>query len=74
MPKLAAVGRVPGRRGTPRHPEMASVVEGQLAELCRDVAIEVKRMRQLQVQTGELRLAIEAWIGAAEPRGCDDIG
>jgi hypothetical protein len=53
---------------------MASVVEGQLAELCRDVAIEVKRMRQLQVQTGELRLAIEEWIGAAEPRGCDDIG
>lgn len=74
MPKPAAVGRVSRRRGTPRHSEMASVVVGQIAELCRDVAIEVKRMRQLQMQTDELRLAVEEWIASTNPQACDDIG
>ena len=74
MTKLAAVRRTPRPRGTPRRPEMASLVEGQITELCRDIAIEVKRMRQLQTQTSELRLALEEWIGYAEPRGCNDIG
>ena len=73
MPKPAAVGRVPRRRGTPRHSEMASVVVGQVAELCSDVAIEVKRMQQLQMQTDELRLAVDEWIGTAEPRAFNDI-
>ena len=74
MTKLAAVRRMPRRPGTPRRPEMASLVEGQIVELCRDIAIEVKRIRRLQTQTGELRLALAEWLGYAEPRGCDDIG
>ena len=74
MTKLAAVRRMSRRRGTPLRPELASLVEGQIVELCRDIAIEVKRIRRLQAQTGELRLALEEWIGYAEPRGCDDVG
>jgi hypothetical protein len=63
MPKPTIVGRGPLRRGSPRLSEMADVVEGEITELCRDVADEVKRMQRLQVQTDELRLAIRKWVG-----------
>jgi hypothetical protein len=46
---------------------MPSIVEGQIAELCSDVAIEVKRMRRLEMQADELRLAIQEWIGVNPP-------
>lgn len=52
---------------------MASVVEGEITELCRDVADEVKRMQRLQVQTDELRLAIRKWVGLSEPTAYDDV-
>ena len=42
---------------------MAGVLEGQIAELCRDIAVEVKRMQRLDIQADELRLAIQEWIG-----------
>jgi hypothetical protein len=32
-------------------------------EMCRDLAVEVKRMRQLQVQADELRTVIRQWAG-----------
>jgi hypothetical protein len=51
----------------PPQSETASAVEGQIAELCRDIAVEVKRMQRLQTQAGELRLAIEEWIGNSRP-------
>jgi hypothetical protein len=38
-----------------------SVVEGQIAELCRDLSVEAKRMRQLQQQADELRRVIRQW-------------
>lgn len=50
---------------------MPSVVEGQITELCRDVAVEVKRMQRLQVQTDELLLAIQEWVGQSEPQPLD---
>ena len=40
---------------------MPDVVEGQIAELCRDLAVEAKRMRQLQEQADELRRVIRQW-------------
>lgn len=66
MPKPTIAGRAPLRRGSPRLSEMASVIEGESTELCRDVAEAVKRLQRLQVQTDELRLAIRKWVGVHE--------
>jgi hypothetical protein len=44
---------------------MPDGIEGQITELCRDLAVEVKRMRQLQMQAEELRLVIHQWSAAA---------
>jgi hypothetical protein len=40
---------------------LQNVVEGQIAEICRDLAVEAKRMRQLQEQADELRTVIRHW-------------
>jgi hypothetical protein len=40
---------------------LGNVIEGQIAELCRDLAVEAKRMRQLQEQADELRRVIRHW-------------
>lgn len=58
MPKSAGVGHPSRGHGRPRTAELPDVVEGQIAELCRDLAIEAKRMRRLQEQAGELQRAI----------------
>ena len=51
--------RSPGRRA-----EFPSALEGQIEEICRDLAVQVKRMRQLQEQADELRTAFREWAGA----------
>ena len=52
------------RTRTPlRSAEMPNEVQGQMDEMCRDLAVEVKRMRQLQVQADELRTVIRQWAG-----------
>jgi hypothetical protein len=53
--------------------ELPNVVEGQIAELCRDLAIEGKRMRQLQEQADELRRVIRQWAGHSEARSDGDM-
>lgn len=68
MPKPGLLDRASRRGGGPRITEMRSSVEGQVMELCRDLAIEVKRVRQLELQADELRLAIREWVGHSEPR------
>ena len=65
MPKPAVVRRASGRHGRSRPAELPNVVEGQIVELCRDLAVEAKRMRQLQEQADELRLVFRQW---ANPR------
>jgi hypothetical protein len=50
---------------------LPNAVEGQLEEICRDLAIQTKRMRQLQEQADELRTVIRRWAGridGVEPR------
>jgi hypothetical protein len=42
-------------------------MEGQIEEICRDVAIQVKRMRQLQERTDELRIVIREWARESKP-------
>ena len=61
MPKSAVVRHASRRHGRPRPAELPNVIEGQIAELCRDLAVEAKRMRQLQEQADELRRVIRQW-------------
>ena len=70
MPKSGLEG---GARRTPRRRSagLPNVVEGQIAELCRDLAVEAKRMRRLQEQADELRMAIRQCVGHAEPPGAE---
>jgi hypothetical protein len=65
MPKSAVVPHASRRHRQPRPAELPSLVEGQITELCRDLAVEAKRMRQLQEQADELRRVICRW---ANPR------
>ena len=61
MPKSVVGPRAPRRHRRPRPAELPDVVEGQIAELCRDLAVGAKRMRQLQEQADELRRVIHEW-------------
>ena len=66
MPKPTVARRALRSRGTPGPAELPNVVEGQIAEICRDLAVEAKRIRQLQDQADELRAAIRQWAGKSE--------
>jgi hypothetical protein len=67
MRKSEIVGRAPARLGRLRPAALPHTVDGQLAEFCRDLAVQVKRMRQLQEQADELRVSIREWAGQSEP-------
>jgi len=73
MPKPAALGPASRRHGRPRPAELPNVVEGHIAELCRDLAVEAKRMRRLQEQADELRRGIRQWAGHSETRPDGDM-
>ena len=47
MRKSEVVSRAPRTRGRRPRVELQIVVEGQIAEICRDLALEAKRMQQL---------------------------
>ena len=71
-PKSAIVSHASRRHRRPRPVELPDMVEGQIAELCRDLALQVKRMRQLQDQADELRRDIRDWAGPASRRTAAD--
>jgi hypothetical protein len=63
MPKSGLV-RAARRRQVPRPTvEMPGHVLGQVEEMCHEVAVQLKRMRQLQDQADELRTGIRQWVG-----------
>ena len=67
MPK-SDVSRGARRKRSPVGPaEFPSTLEGQIEEICRDLAVQVKRMRQLQEQADELRVVIRDWASLSEP-------
>jgi hypothetical protein len=67
MPKSDVVSAA-RRRPVPYKPAvLPDSVEGQIVELCRELAVQVKRMRQLQEQADELRVVIGEWACLAEP-------
>ena len=41
--------------------ELPGALEGQIEEICRDLSVHVKRIRQLQEQADELRTALREW-------------
>jgi hypothetical protein len=63
MPK--SIVPVTARRRPGRAPsvDVQNAVEGQIAEICRDLAVQAKRMRQLQEQADELRTVLRQWAG-----------
>lgn len=64
MPKPGVVGSARRRQERRRRQaELPNAVEGQVAEICHEVAVQVKRMRQLQEQVDELRAVIRQWGG-----------
>jgi len=66
MPKAEVIGSVLRRRARRPPGELSNTVEGQIAELCRDLAVQAKRMRQLHEQADDLRRVIRQWAGQAE--------
>ena len=77
MPKSAVARRGLRKHERPRPAESPDVVEGQITEICRDLAVQAKRLRQLQEQADELRSVIRRWAGGFEaysPRGSTSRG
>lgn len=70
MPKSEVV-EARQRQGRRRPAELPDAVAGQIAEICRDLAMQVKRMRQLQEQADELRVVIREWASLSEPTALD---
>jgi hypothetical protein len=66
MPKSAVADRGLCKHERPRPAEWLNVVEGQITEMCRDLAEQAKRMRQLHEQADELRTVIRQWAGGSE--------
>ena len=54
------------KHGSYRPAGLPDAIEGQVAEICRDLAIQTKRMRQLQEQADELRMVIGQWASASK--------
>jgi hypothetical protein len=69
MPKSEVVSAARRRQGRPNPAELPNAVEGQIVEICRDLAVQVKRMRQLQEQADELCVVIREWAIQS-----DDVG
>ena len=54
------------RRARRRPAELPNEVHGQIEEMCHELAVQVKRMRQLQDQADELRTVIRQWASEVE--------
>ena len=66
MPKAEVVDGTPRRRAQRPPAELANAVEGQIAEICCDLAVSAKRMQQLREQADELRTVIRQWAAGSE--------
>ena len=61
MPKSGLVRSTRLRQERRRPAEMPNEVHGQVEELCHELAVQVKRMQQLQDQADELRTVMRQW-------------
>ena len=69
MPKSEDLRGARRTRRAAGRAELPGALEGQVEEICRDLSVQVKRMRQLQEQADELRTALREWAcpGGAIP-------
>ena len=70
MPKSEVSRGARRKRRPTARVELAGALEGQIEEICRDLSVQVKLMRQLQEQADELRTALREWAcpgGANSP-------
>ena len=74
MPKSGVSRGARRNRSSTEGSTLPNAVEGQIAEICRDIAVQVKHMRQLQEQADELRTMFREWVGqsAADPQVTTD--
>ena len=72
MPKAELQGRARRNRRRRLPADLPGVLEGQIAELCRELAVQAKRIRQLQEQADELRAGIRQWAGEPAPGSSRD--
>jgi hypothetical protein len=70
MPKSEVSRGARRKRSLVGRAEFPSTLEGQIEEICRDLTVQVKRMRQLQEQAYELRTTLHEWAG---PMGADSL-
>jgi hypothetical protein len=67
MPKSEVVSAARRKQARRRAADLPGAIEGHIVEICRDLAVQVKRMRQLQEQADELRVVIGEWASPSEP-------
>jgi hypothetical protein len=53
-------------RRSARRATLPNALEGRIEEICRDIAVQAKRMHQLEEQANELRTALREWAGPPE--------
>jgi hypothetical protein len=58
MRKPGVSCRAVRKRQRPSPSELSSAAEGQIEEICHDLAVQVKRMKQLEEQAQELRTTL----------------
>lgn len=63
MPKSGVSHGARWNRRSAGRATLPNALEGQIEEICRDMAVQVKRTRQLQEQADELRTAFREWAG-----------
>ena len=61
MPKSEVARGARRKRRPAARAGLPGALEGQVEEICRDLSVQVKRMRQLQEQADELRTALFEW-------------
>lgn len=67
MRKSGVSRRAVRKQRQPSPPELPSSAEGQVEEICSDLAVQVKRMKQLQEQAQELRTTLRLWTDPSGP-------
>ena len=65
MPKPGVSHGARRNRRSAGRATLPDALEGQMEEICREMAVQVKRMRQLQEQAHELRTALRDWTGVS---------
>jgi hypothetical protein len=62
MPNRGVSRRTRANKESSARAELAGAVEGHIAEMCHELAAQVKQMRRLQEQAEELRTALLLWL------------